>query len=81
MNPTTFDRNRTVREIAIDHPASTRVFESFGIDYCCSGRRPLQEACKSANAPLDKVVQALMNCWQAIRLLKNNRGQQVHWRN
>jgi regulator of cell morphogenesis and NO signaling len=59
MNPTTFDRNRRVREIAIDHPASTRVFESFGIDYCCTGRRPLQEACKSANAPLDKVVQAL----------------------
>jgi regulator of cell morphogenesis and NO signaling len=55
----TFDTNQTVRSIAIDHPASTRVFERFGIDYCCGGQRSLEEACKSAKAPLDAVVHAL----------------------
>ena len=41
MNTTT----QTVREIALEQPTSIRVFEQFGIDYCCGGRKPLAEAC------------------------------------
>ena len=37
--------DKTVRELALENPASTRVFESFGIDYCCGGNRSLSEAC------------------------------------
>ncbi len=55
----TFDKNQTVREIAINNPATVRVFENFGIDYCCGGKRPLHEACARANAPIDQVTQAL----------------------
>jgi regulator of cell morphogenesis and NO signaling len=55
----TFDKNQTVREIAINNPAAVRVFENFGIDYCCGGRRPLHEACVRANAPVDHVMRAL----------------------
>ena len=55
----TFDKNQTVREIAINNPASVRVFENFGIDYCCGGKHPLDEACARANAPIDLVTQAL----------------------
>ena len=33
------DLNQTVREIAIEHPGTVRVFESLGIDYCCGGKR------------------------------------------
>ncbi|WP_414648669.1 DUF542 domain-containing protein [Edaphobacter sp.] len=29
----------TVRGIALEHPSSIRVFEQFGIDYCCGGCR------------------------------------------
>jgi regulator of cell morphogenesis and NO signaling len=36
---------RTVREIALEAPATTRIFEEFHIDYCCGGRKPLAEAC------------------------------------
>jgi regulator of cell morphogenesis and NO signaling len=35
----------TVRDIALENPAAIRVFEKFGIDYCCGGRKPLAEAC------------------------------------
>ncbi len=35
----------TVREIALEQPAAIRVFEKFGIDYCCGGRKPLAQAC------------------------------------
>jgi regulator of cell morphogenesis and NO signaling len=50
---------KTVREIAIDNPASVRVFETFGIDYCCGANRNLNDACTRANVPLDKVLDLL----------------------
>ncbi len=49
----------TVREIALRQPASIRVFEKFGIDYCCGGRKPLADACSARNLPLDSVLAAL----------------------
>lgn len=52
---------QTVREIALENPASIRVFEAFGIDYCCGGRKPLAEACEARNVPLDAVITALEN--------------------
>lgn len=45
-----FSNTKTVREIALEMPASTRVFEEFKIDYCCGGRRPFDEACRAAGA-------------------------------
>ena len=39
----------TVREIALNQPSSIRVFEQFGIDYCCGGRKPLATACTEQN--------------------------------
>lgn len=48
--------DQTVREIAVGHPASLRVFESFGIDYCCGGQRSLREACERASVSPDEVL-------------------------
>lgn len=50
---------QTVREIALQHPTSIRVFESFGIDYCCGGRKPLAEACAASKIEVDAVIAAL----------------------
>ena len=36
---------KTIREIALEAPATTRVFEEFKIDYCCGGRRSIADAC------------------------------------
>ena len=52
-----FDKNLTVRDIAVENPATVQVFESFGIDY--GGKRSLQEACENAKTSIDKVLQAL----------------------
>ena len=35
---------KTVRELALQIPEATRVFEKVGIDYCCGGNKSLQEA-------------------------------------
>ncbi len=50
---------KTVRELAIEIPGATRVFERLGIDYCCGGQQPLDEACKTANVTMDEVLKAL----------------------
>ncbi|MGA1981610.1 MAG: iron-sulfur cluster repair di-iron protein [Acidobacteriaceae bacterium] len=55
---------QTVREIALDQPTSIRVFEQFGIDYCCGGRKPLAEACAASNLEVDAVLAALESAAQ-----------------
>jgi regulator of cell morphogenesis and NO signaling len=55
----TLGDNQTVREITVENPAAVRIFESFGIDYCCGGRQPLKDACIAAGVPLEDVLQRL----------------------
>jgi regulator of cell morphogenesis and NO signaling len=50
---------KTVRELAVEVPNATRVFEKLGIDYCCGGDRPLEEACASAGVDMDEVLREL----------------------
>ena len=45
---------KTIREIALEAPETTRVFEEFKIDYCCGGRKSIEQAC--AEAGVDPVV-------------------------
>lgn len=53
------DAAKTVRELAVELPQATRVFEKLGIDYCCGGGKSLQEACSAANVGVDEVLQSL----------------------
>lgn len=46
----------TVREVAIQLPQSTRLFEKLKIDYCCGGNRLLTEACTSAGLEIKDVI-------------------------
>jgi regulator of cell morphogenesis and NO signaling len=50
---------QTVRDIALENPSTIRVFEKFGIDYCCGGRKPLTEACEANRLAVDEVIAAL----------------------
>jgi len=50
---------KTVRELALEVPNATRVFEKLGIDYCCGGTKSLAEACNAAHIPIDQVVASL----------------------
>ncbi len=51
----------TVREIALNQPSSIRVFEQFGIDYCCGGQKPLAVACTERQLEIGNVVAALQS--------------------
>lgn len=39
---------KTIGEIAVESPATTKVFEEYKIDFCCGGGRNFIEACRSA---------------------------------
>jgi regulator of cell morphogenesis and NO signaling len=56
---------KTVRELALENPATTRVFEKLGIDYCCGGKRSLEEACRTAKLNIDEVLESLEKAWEA----------------
>jgi regulator of cell morphogenesis and NO signaling len=49
----------TLRSIALEQPATIRVFESFHLDYCCGGNRPLAEACAQKGLDVETVLTAL----------------------
>ena len=55
----TVTTEKTVRELALENPAATRVFERLGIDYCCGGSQSLEQACRAANASVDQVLKSL----------------------
>ena len=40
---------KTGREVALEIPAPTRVFEKLGIEYCGGGNKSLEEACGAVN--------------------------------
>ena len=62
----TFDSTTTVREIATNLPASTKVFEKLKIDYCCGGGTPLIEACSKAGVELQQVEEMLKSATAKI---------------
>lgn len=50
---------KTIRDIALESPETTRVFEELKIDYCCGGRKPLDQACIDAGLDPEIVAQKI----------------------
>lgn len=50
---------RTVGDVVAADFRTAEVFEKFGIDFCCSGRRSLADACRAAAADPDTVARAI----------------------
>lgn len=58
--PMNIQSDTEVRSIAIKYPATSRVFEHFGIDYYCDrGHRSLADACENLLLPLEEVLREL----------------------
>lgn len=51
--------DRTVGEIVAESPSQSRVFQSFGIDFCCQGGRTLREACGKKGISVAAVAEQL----------------------
>jgi regulator of cell morphogenesis and NO signaling len=50
---------RTVGELVAERPGRSRVFQTFGIDFCCQGGRTLANACEQKGIAASAVVDQL----------------------
>lgn len=67
--------DRTVGEIVAETPSQARVFQAFGIDFCCQGGRTLREACMLKSLCLETVIEQLEAATAAKTSPKNNPAQ------
>lgn len=51
--------DRTVGELVAERPGRSRIFQSFGIDFCCQGARTLREACERRAVAPEAVVEQI----------------------
>ena len=51
--------DRTLADLVTTDPAAARVLERYGLDYCCGGGRPLDQACAAAGVDPTTVLDAL----------------------
>jgi len=52
---------KTVGQIVAERPSRARVFERFGLDYCCGGGKLLAQDCLEKQIDSSAVLQELMN--------------------
>jgi regulator of cell morphogenesis and NO signaling len=50
----------------LEHPSSPAVLESLGVDYCCGGDLPFEEACAKAGHSAEAVLQNLQQAASAF---------------
>ncbi len=62
----------TVAEIASKVPASVRIFQRYGIDFCCGGKKAFGIACREQGASVAEVS-------AAIDAAATQRARQIDW--
>jgi regulator of cell morphogenesis and NO signaling len=53
------NRSATLAELAVTEPGAARVFYRNGLDFCCGGRRPLDEVCAARGLDTDAVLEQI----------------------
>lgn len=56
---TVIDAGTSLGDLVTTRPATARVFERLGLDYCCHGDRSVLAACAEAGLDADEVLQEL----------------------
>ena len=51
--------NQTLAQIVTANHQTATVFEKYHLDFCCKGKRPLQQACSEKNLPVEQVIKEL----------------------
>jgi len=50
----------TIAEVAAEYPASVRVFQRYGIDFCCGGKRAVRDACEQQGLSFEEIEKAIV---------------------
>lgn len=52
---------KTLADIVTENIRAAIVFEEYGLDFCCKGKRSLKDACAEKNVDVQKIVNELIN--------------------
>jgi regulator of cell morphogenesis and NO signaling len=55
--------SKTLSEIVNEQFQTASVFEKYNLNYCCKGKRSLQQACEDENVPVTTIVEDLKNIY------------------
>jgi regulator of cell morphogenesis and NO signaling len=55
----TCNTETTVGDLVVERPSRARVFEKLGIDYCCGGKKSLEQVCRERNLEYATVIDEL----------------------
>jgi regulator of cell morphogenesis and NO signaling len=42
-------KEKTIAQCVTENFKTAKVFQKYGLDFCCGGNTPVEEACKKAN--------------------------------
>jgi regulator of cell morphogenesis and NO signaling len=52
-------KQHTLAAIVADRHEAAAVFEKYQLDFCCKGKRTLQQACEEKNIPVEPIIEEL----------------------
>ncbi len=57
-------KDHTLAAIVSDRHQAAAVFEKYHLDFCCKGKRTLQDACAEKNIPLEPILEELQQVFE-----------------
>jgi regulator of cell morphogenesis and NO signaling len=51
--------SQTLAQIVTGNHRTASIFEKYHLDFCCKGKRSLEQACSEQNIPMDELVNEL----------------------
>jgi regulator of cell morphogenesis and NO signaling len=56
-------KQHTLAAIVADRHEAAAVFEKYQLDFCCKGKRTLQQACDEKNIPVEPIIEELQQAF------------------
>jgi regulator of cell morphogenesis and NO signaling len=64
-------KEHTLASIVADRHQAAAVFEKYQLDFCCKGKRTLQQACDEKNIAVEPVIEELLQAFDAGRAVQD----------
>ncbi|MES2765961.1 MAG: iron-sulfur cluster repair di-iron protein [Bacteroidota bacterium] len=71
-----FTNQTAVADIVREHYQAAQVLEKYGVDFCCKGNRPLDEACREKRIDTNEVLKEIE---QSVQYLGNETDRYENW--
>jgi regulator of cell morphogenesis and NO signaling len=55
------EKNSTIGSVVAENFRTAKIFENYGLDFCCGGKKTIDAACKEKGLNADEVINSLSN--------------------